>query len=305
MPYPAHRSRHARDTDRQPGLGGRKNRFVVRARRRSTKRHVRPGKPEATIDRPTRRRGLLMRDPSQFSPEQKRLAWLPAGHAEGWGDCFQAFVRDSYAAIRGQSHVGLLTLRRRRALALASWKPSCAPPPTINGPPSTTEGENLHDHTSPLSPGLLAAFLAAHASGVEVLPPPAMAPRVRRSSRSPLSALSHVAAKRGSASHAREASAGHRLSRSREPPAFPQEMGERDKKAPFSDHGSTTAPSAHSSMGDIQKDMQKLGRRRGRSRGEILPSAPFRRARRAGGWTPAIAAKEITPRTIGSGTLSS
>jgi predicted dehydrogenase len=52
---------------------------------------------------------LLMRDPSQYSPEQKRLAWLPAGHAQGWGDCFEAFVRDSYAAIRGQSHVGLPT----------------------------------------------------------------------------------------------------------------------------------------------------------------------------------------------------
>lgn len=52
---------------------------------------------------------VLMRDPSQYSSEQQRLAWLPAGHAQGWGDCFEAFVRDSYAAIRGQSHVGLPT----------------------------------------------------------------------------------------------------------------------------------------------------------------------------------------------------
>lgn len=52
---------------------------------------------------------LLMRDPSQGSPEQRRLAWLPAGHAQGWGDCFEAFVRDSYAAIRGESHAGLPT----------------------------------------------------------------------------------------------------------------------------------------------------------------------------------------------------
>ena len=52
---------------------------------------------------------LLMRDPSQYSAEQKRLAWLPAGHAQGWGDCFEAFVRDSYAAMRGQSHPGLPT----------------------------------------------------------------------------------------------------------------------------------------------------------------------------------------------------
>jgi predicted dehydrogenase len=52
---------------------------------------------------------LLVRDPSQGSVEQRRLAFLPAGHAQGWGDCFEAFVRDSYAAIRGESHVGLPT----------------------------------------------------------------------------------------------------------------------------------------------------------------------------------------------------
>ena len=52
---------------------------------------------------------LLVRDPSQGSPEHKRLAFLPAGHAQGWGDCFEAFVRDSYAAMRGETHAGLPT----------------------------------------------------------------------------------------------------------------------------------------------------------------------------------------------------
>lgn len=52
---------------------------------------------------------LLVRDPSQGSAEQRRLAWLPGGHAQGWGDCFEAFVRDTYAAIRGESHIGLPT----------------------------------------------------------------------------------------------------------------------------------------------------------------------------------------------------
>jgi len=52
---------------------------------------------------------LLVRDPSQGSAEQRRLAFLPAGHAQGWGDCFEAFVRDSYAAIRGETHIGLPT----------------------------------------------------------------------------------------------------------------------------------------------------------------------------------------------------
>jgi predicted dehydrogenase len=52
---------------------------------------------------------LFVRDPSQGSPEQKRLTVLPAGHAQGWGDCFEAFVRDSYAAMRGETHQGLPT----------------------------------------------------------------------------------------------------------------------------------------------------------------------------------------------------
>lgn len=39
----------------------------------------------------------------------RRPALLPAGHAEGWGDCFEAFVRDSYAAMRGECHSGLPT----------------------------------------------------------------------------------------------------------------------------------------------------------------------------------------------------
>jgi predicted dehydrogenase len=52
---------------------------------------------------------LLVRDPSQGSLEQKRLTILPAGHAQGWGDCFEAFVRDSYAAMRGENHSGLPT----------------------------------------------------------------------------------------------------------------------------------------------------------------------------------------------------
>jgi predicted dehydrogenase len=50
---------------------------------------------------------LLLRDPSQGSAEQRRLAFLPAGHAQGWGDCFEAFVRDSYTAMRGESREGL------------------------------------------------------------------------------------------------------------------------------------------------------------------------------------------------------
>ena len=42
---------------------------------------------------------LLVRDPNQGSPEQRRLSSLPAGHAEGYAQCFERYVSDSYAAV--------------------------------------------------------------------------------------------------------------------------------------------------------------------------------------------------------------
>ncbi len=43
----------------------------------------------------------LVRDPGVLSPEAARYAVLPPGHAQGYGDAFNAFVADAYAAIRG------------------------------------------------------------------------------------------------------------------------------------------------------------------------------------------------------------
>ncbi len=42
---------------------------------------------------------VLVRDPNHGSPEQRRLATLPAGHAQGYAQCFEAYVADSYAAV--------------------------------------------------------------------------------------------------------------------------------------------------------------------------------------------------------------
>ncbi len=42
---------------------------------------------------------LLVRDPNQGSAEQRRLATLPAGHAQGYAQCFESYVADSYAAV--------------------------------------------------------------------------------------------------------------------------------------------------------------------------------------------------------------
>ena len=42
---------------------------------------------------------ILVRDPNHGSPEQRRLSLLPAGHVQGYAQCFENYVNDSYAAI--------------------------------------------------------------------------------------------------------------------------------------------------------------------------------------------------------------
>ena len=43
---------------------------------------------------------LINRDATTMSPAAARLAMVPAGHPQGYQDCFNLFVRDVYAAIR-------------------------------------------------------------------------------------------------------------------------------------------------------------------------------------------------------------
>lgn len=45
---------------------------------------------------------VLVRDPGHGSAEQRRLSRLPAGHVQGYAQCFEAFVADTYAAVRGE-----------------------------------------------------------------------------------------------------------------------------------------------------------------------------------------------------------
>jgi predicted dehydrogenase len=47
------------------------------------------------------RQEIVLRDPARLSPPAARYAILPAGHAQGYGDAFNAFVADTYAAVRG------------------------------------------------------------------------------------------------------------------------------------------------------------------------------------------------------------
>jgi predicted dehydrogenase len=46
---------------------------------------------------------IRRRDPAALSPAAARLAFLPAGHPQGYADCFDAFVADVYEAVRGGS----------------------------------------------------------------------------------------------------------------------------------------------------------------------------------------------------------
>jgi predicted dehydrogenase len=56
-----------------------------------------------------RRSGIetIYRDPSALAPDAARLALAPAGHPQGYLDCFDLFVADSYAAIGGAAPEGL------------------------------------------------------------------------------------------------------------------------------------------------------------------------------------------------------
>ncbi|PZF58303.1 gfo/Idh/MocA family oxidoreductase [Curtobacterium sp. MCSS17_008] len=52
---------------------------------------------------------IVVRNPSQGVPDQRRLAVVPSGHPQGYLDAFAAFVADTYAAVRGEAPEGLPT----------------------------------------------------------------------------------------------------------------------------------------------------------------------------------------------------
>ena len=59
---------------------------------------------------------LIKRDPGALSAPAARLATLPAGHPQGYNDCFDAFVADAYAAaVTGEAPDGLPDVPRRPA----------------------------------------------------------------------------------------------------------------------------------------------------------------------------------------------
>ncbi|WP_208025760.1 Gfo/Idh/MocA family protein [Amycolatopsis acidicola] len=52
---------------------------------------------------------ILARDPGRGSGEQRRLSSLPPGHVQGYAQCFENFVADTYAVIGGEHRDGLPT----------------------------------------------------------------------------------------------------------------------------------------------------------------------------------------------------
>jgi len=55
------------------------------------------------------REEIFVRGSGAGSAEQRRLAVFPAGHAQGYGHCFEAFVADTYQAIKAERPDGLPT----------------------------------------------------------------------------------------------------------------------------------------------------------------------------------------------------
>jgi predicted dehydrogenase len=93
--------------------------------------------PETVWFGTTNGASILRRAEAEPSPAQARLNAFPAGHAQGWGDAFAAFVADTYAAVRGEAPDGLPTFDDgaraadivdavRASVLSASWEPVAA-----------------------------------------------------------------------------------------------------------------------------------------------------------------------------------
>ena len=100
------RDRPGRDRHdgRQPDLGRPQEPPVARGRRRRGGAGLRPGGAGDAVGRPPRGRHAdppRPRAPVAAAPRAWRT--LPPGHPQGYADCFDLFVADVYAAIRGDA----------------------------------------------------------------------------------------------------------------------------------------------------------------------------------------------------------
>lgn len=83
----------------------------------------------------------LFRDPTHGSDEQRRLSSLPAGHAQGYAQCFEAFVADTYAAIEGETPATACPPSRTDCARHGWLTPSSVLPATAHGPRCRCDSE--------------------------------------------------------------------------------------------------------------------------------------------------------------------
>lgn len=88
---------------------GRKNRLLLEVSGSGGTVAFDQEQPELLWHGRRRESALLVRDPDTLSEPAARYARVPAGHAQGYQDCFNAFVADTAAAIAGEPPDGLPT----------------------------------------------------------------------------------------------------------------------------------------------------------------------------------------------------
>lgn len=81
---------------------GRKNRLVVEVSGTESSYVFDQEDPERLWVGAREGARVLVRDPGVLSAAAARYARLPAGHAQGYQDCFDAFVADTYRAVTGE-----------------------------------------------------------------------------------------------------------------------------------------------------------------------------------------------------------
>ena len=80
---------------------GRKNRLYVELSGTETSLAFNQEEPELLWVGSREGSQVLPRDPDTLTPDAARLCTLPAGHAQGYQECFDNFVADTYAVIGG------------------------------------------------------------------------------------------------------------------------------------------------------------------------------------------------------------
>jgi len=80
---------------------GRKNRLLLEVSGSETSYSFDQETPEQLWAGDSLGHRVLVRDPATLSDGASEYAVLPSGHAQGYQDCFNAFVKDSYSAMHG------------------------------------------------------------------------------------------------------------------------------------------------------------------------------------------------------------